>query len=93
MQVKAAQIKHSKTCLYDDGNGKVDIVGVDQANSASSEAGKGSMHGALPQHLAVDAVIGGGGNGSDHICRVNVLYVNALQSQSQLQYLASPITY
>lgn len=62
-------------------------MGVDQANSASSKASKGSMHGTLPQHLAVDAVIGGGGNGSDHVSRVNVLDVHALQSQVEHDHL------
>lgn len=64
-------------------------MGVDEANSASSEASKGSVHGTLPQHLAVDAVIGGGGNGSDHVCGVNVLDVDALQSQAEHYCLAS----
>ena len=90
MQIKAAQEAHCKTCLYDDGNGKIDIVGIDEAHSASSESGKGPMHGALPQHLAVDAVIGGGGNGPDHVGRINVLDVNPLHTQARLQYLASP---
>ena len=90
MQIKAAQEAHCNTCLYDDGNGKIDIVGIDEAHSASSESGKGPMHGALPQHLAVDAVIGGGGNGPDHVGRINVLDVNPLHTQARLQYLASP---
>lgn len=68
------------TYLYDDWDGKVDIVGVDEANCASSEACKGSMHCTLAQHLAVDAVIGGGRNGSDHVGWVNVLDVNVLQT-------------
>ena len=90
MQITAAQEEPSKTYLYDDGDGKIDIMGVDETHSTSSEAGKGSMHSALPQHLAVDAVIGCGGNGSDHVGRINVLDVNTLWSQAQLQYLAGP---
>ena len=58
-------------------------MGIDEADSASSEAGKGSMHSALPQHLAVDAVIGSRGDGSDHISRIDVLDVYILQSQAQ----------
>ena len=65
-------------------------MGVDEANSASGEASKGSMHGALPQHLAVDAVIGGGGNGSDHVGRINVLDVNALHIQHGFSVLQAP---
>ena len=78
MQIKAAQEEPSKTYLYNDGDGKIDIMGVDETHSTSSEAGKSSVHSALPQHLAVDAVIGGGGNGSDHVGRIYVLDVDTL---------------
>ena len=86
---KAACQGQDTTCLYDDWDGKVDIVSVDEADSAASEASKGSMHGTLPQHLAVDAVIGSCGYSSDHVGRVNVLDVHTLRSHPQCCYSAN----
>ena len=59
-------------------------MGVDKTNCASCEAGKGPMHGALAQHLAVDSVVGGCGDGTDHVRGVNVLDVDVLQSSQLL---------
>lgn len=59
-------------------------MGVDEADSAASKAGKGSVDRPLPQHLAVDAVIGSSGDGSDHVGRVNVFDIHTLQSDAQL---------
>lgn len=54
---------------------------VHQANSETCVACKGSMHCALPQHLAVDAIIAGGGDGADDVAGVNVLDVSLTLQQ------------
>jgi hypothetical protein len=50
-------------------------VRVDQAHREASEACKRAVHCALAQHLAVDAVVAGGGDGADDVAGVDVLDV------------------
>jgi len=51
-------------------------VRVDQAHCEAGVAGKRPVHCTLAQHLAVDAVVAGGGDGADDVAGVNVLDVS-----------------
>ena len=69
----------------DDGlNGQVDVVCVAEADGDVGVPRKGGMHSPLAQDLAVDAVVCRGGDGPDHVGRVNVFDVGvALQQAKQ----------
>ena len=61
--------------LNDNRNRQKDVVGVDKTHSHTSEASKGCMDSIVCQDFAVDAVIGGGGNGTNEVRRVDVLHI------------------
>lgn len=56
--------------LDDEGDGQVTEVRVDQAGHSAGEARKRSVHSVVRKNLAVDAIVGGGGNGANDVaCR------------------------
>lgn len=55
-------------------------MGVDQTHSDTSEAGKGCMDSIVRQDLAVDAIIGCGGDGADEVGGVYVLHISILEA-------------
>mmetsp|Transcript_25298 Transcript_25298/g.60183 ORF Transcript_25298/g.60183 Transcript_25298/m.60183 type:complete len:453 (+) Transcript_25298:394-1752(+) len=67
---------HLADVLDDDGDGQVNVVGVDEPHGDPREAGKGAVDGVVGEDLAVDPVARVGGDRADHVGRVDVLDVH-----------------